>query len=102
MDQRIDSRLFVTTTASRGDPESPAGDLRPRVRQAINLTPNARVVLEKRYLRRGADGKPVETPEEMYDRVARTIAEPEVRYGGDVSQTRERFYALLTDRKSVV
>jgi ribonucleoside-diphosphate reductase alpha chain len=97
MDQRIDSRLFVTTTASRGDPESPAGDLRPRVRQAINLTPNARVVLEKRYLRRGADGKPVETPEEMYDRVARTIAEPEVRYGGDVSQTRERFYALLTE-----
>ncbi|MBI5303101.1 MAG: ribonucleoside reductase class II [Chloroflexi bacterium] len=66
-------------------------------RRPINLTPNARVVLEKRYLRRGMDGKPAETPEEMFDRVARTVAEPESLYGGDVAAMRERYYELLTD-----
>jgi ribonucleoside-diphosphate reductase alpha chain len=66
-------------------------------RKPIHLAANARVVLEKRYLRRGIDGKPVETPEEMFDRVARTIAEPEAQYGGDVQALREKFYALLTE-----
>ncbi|MCX7837929.1 MAG: adenosylcobalamin-dependent ribonucleoside-diphosphate reductase [Anaerolineae bacterium] len=67
-----------------------------RVRPALNLSPNARVVLEKRYLRRGLDGKPIETPEEMFDRVARVVAEPDARYGSDPSVTRDKFYDLLT------
>ncbi|MBI3536789.1 MAG: adenosylcobalamin-dependent ribonucleoside-diphosphate reductase [Chloroflexi bacterium] len=66
-------------------------------RKPISMTPNARTVLEKRYLRRGEDGKPIETPEEMFERVARTIAEPETRYGGDPSAITEQFYSLLTD-----
>ncbi len=71
--------------------------LAPRARPNISLTPNARVVLEKRYLRRGPDGQPSETPEEMFDRIARTMAEPDVRYGADAAATRERFYQLLTE-----
>ncbi len=67
-----------------------------RVRPALNLSPNARIVLEKRYLRRGPDGKPIETPEEMFDRVARVVAEPDARYGGDPQVTRDKFYDLLT------
>ncbi|MCI0476226.1 MAG: adenosylcobalamin-dependent ribonucleoside-diphosphate reductase [Anaerolineales bacterium] len=86
MDQRVDVPVRVTTTA-RDD---------VRVRQPISLTANARVVLEKRYLRRGLDGAPIETPEEMFDRVARVMAEPEARYGGDPIATREKFYDLLT------
>lgn len=65
-------------------------------RPPIQLTPNARVVLEKRYLRRGPDGKPAETPEEMFDRVARTVSEPEAAYGSSATEWRERFYDLLT------
>jgi ribonucleoside-diphosphate reductase alpha chain len=87
MDQRIDAQLRVPPVA-RAD-ES-------RVRKPINLTSNARVVLEKRYLRRGLDGKPVETPEEMFDRVARVIAESESRYGGDPEVMREQYYDLLS------
>jgi len=67
-----------------------------RVRPALQLAPNARIVLEKRYLRRGVDGKPIETPEEMFDRVARVVAEPDARYGGDPQVTRDKFYDLLT------
>jgi ribonucleoside-diphosphate reductase alpha chain len=42
----------------------------PRGLPKANLTDNARQVLTKRYVRRGEDGKPVETAEEMFWRVA--------------------------------
>ncbi len=87
MDQRINAPVRISTTAPRDGTQ---------VRHPLRLTPNARIVLEKRYLRRGVDGKPIETPEEMFDRVARTVAEPEVRYGGDPRIVREQFYDLLT------
>jgi len=64
--------------------------------QPITLSDNARTVLAKRYLRRGPDGKPVETPEEMFRRVARAIAQPESDYDGDVAATEEAFYRLLS------
>ena len=35
---------------------------------AVSLTDNARVVLMKRYVRRGPDGQPAETPEGMFKR----------------------------------
>lgn len=53
-------------------------------------------ILEKRYLRKGADGKPIETPAEMFRRVARTVAAVDAEYGGDASVTEETFYRLLT------
>jgi ribonucleoside-diphosphate reductase alpha chain len=44
------------------------------------LTPNARTVLAHRYLRKDALGQVVETPEEMFLRVARVIAAVDQRY----------------------
>ncbi|MER3467773.1 MAG: hypothetical protein C4312_04215, partial [Thermoflexus sp.] len=41
----------------------------------IPLTENGRLVLERRYLRKGPDGRPVETIPEMFRRVARAVAE---------------------------
>jgi ribonucleoside-diphosphate reductase alpha chain len=62
----------------------------------LRLTPNSRTVLMKRYVRRGPDGKPIETPEGMLHRIARAIAEPEKDHGGDVDVTERAFYRLLT------
>ena len=45
------------------------------------LSANARTVLEKRYLIKDAKGKPVETPEELFWRVATVVAEADRRYG---------------------
>jgi len=65
--------------------------------RAVKLTDNARVVLMKRYVRRGPDGKPIETPEGMFRRVAHAVAEPDRDAGGDVEATERAFYHLLSD-----
>ena len=51
----------------------------------MDLTPQAITILEKRYLKRDAGGKIIESPEEMFWRVARNIAEPEHLYGSRTS-----------------
>ena len=42
---------------------------------ALKLSENSLRVLEKRYLKKDENGKIVETPREMFDRVAKCIAE---------------------------
>lgn len=69
-------------------------DLRQR---PITLTDNARVVLQKRYLRRGSDGKPAENEQEMFWRVAYNVALAEDKHNGDVIKNARRFYDLLTN-----
>ncbi|MDH5234662.1 MAG: vitamin B12-dependent ribonucleotide reductase [Gemmatimonadota bacterium] len=66
------------------------------------LSQNARTVLEKRYLVKDKTGKPIETPEEMFWRVATTVAEPDRRYGAtdkQVEATANQFYELMTQRR---
>ncbi|RME49018.1 MAG: adenosylcobalamin-dependent ribonucleoside-diphosphate reductase, partial [Chloroflexi bacterium] len=62
----------------------------------VKLTENALAVLERRYLRKGEDGEPIETVEEMFHRVASTVAAVDADYGQDVGRTTEDFYELLT------
>ena len=61
----------------------------------IHLTPNARLVLSKRYLRRGEDGKPIETVEQMFERISRAVAAPDAEYGTE-DAAEARFFDLLT------
>lgn len=64
----------------------------------IKLDENSRTVLEKRYLRRGADGKPSETVEEMFERIAKCVAAPDASYR-DLKTTETEFYNLLSTKK---
>ncbi len=63
------------------------------------ISPNGLEVLRRRYLRKGVDGKPMETVPQMFWRVASHVALPEQAYGDEVAyQTlAERFYDLLTE-----
>ncbi len=73
----------------------------PTPRGEIELSPNARTVLEKRYLVRDDRGKPAETAEDLFWRVARTIAEPDRAYGaseGAVEALAEAFYEVMAKR----
>ncbi len=66
------------------------------------LSPNARTVLQKRYLVKDERGKPTETPEELFWRVATVVAEADRRYGasdGAVETVAEEFYRLMTERR---
>jgi ribonucleoside-diphosphate reductase alpha chain len=65
----------------------------------VSLTENARQVLVRRYVRRGDDGQPAETPEEMFWRVAYHIASADTAWDGDVMALARAFYILLTSRK---
>ncbi|HEY9445591.1 MAG TPA: vitamin B12-dependent ribonucleotide reductase, partial [Burkholderiales bacterium] len=66
------------------------------------LSQNARTVLDKRYLVKDKTGKAIETPEEMFWRVATVVAEPDRKYGAtdkQVEATANRFYELMTQRR---
>ena len=71
----------------------------PKKLPKIELTENARQVLVRRYVRRGDDGQPVESVEEMFWRVAWHIAKVEENWGGDSMERAVEFYHLLTSKK---
>ena len=67
----------------------------------LDLSPNAVTVLERRYLVKDDHGKPVERPEGLFWRVARTIAEPDRAYGASdkaVEGLAETFFELMATR----
>jgi ribonucleoside-diphosphate reductase alpha chain len=61
----------------------------------LTLSPNAIQVLERRYLRKGEDGATLETPEQMFRRVARNIASVNERYGDRQGEEEEFFEAMM-------
>ena len=63
------------------------------------LTPNARTVLAQRYLRTDARGQVIETPEEMFARVARVVAGVDQHYDRrlDVAAQTAQYAALMTE-----
>ncbi|MEP6621987.1 MAG: ribonucleotide reductase N-terminal alpha domain-containing protein, partial [bacterium] len=68
----------------------------------VTLSANARTVLAKRYLVKDKTGQAVESPEDLFWRVATVVAEPDARYGaseGAVEAVAEEFYALMTQRR---
>jgi ribonucleoside-diphosphate reductase alpha chain len=64
------------------------------------LSANARLVLERRYLARDDNGHPIETPEQLFARVANNIAQAELIYAPNdsaaVSLWETRFLELMT------
>src|SRR5438445_790974 len=67
----------------------------------LDLSANAITVLERRYLVKDDQGAPVEQPEDLFWRVARTIAEPDGRYGASakaVEGLAETFFELMATR----
>ena len=66
-------------------------------KEEVSLSFNAKRILERRYLRKDEHGKVMETPEELFRRVAKNIASAERLYGtdSDVKQAEEEFYRIM-------
>ncbi|MBC8535396.1 vitamin B12-dependent ribonucleotide reductase [Feifania hominis] len=65
----------------------------------MKLTENSRVVLQKRYLAKDSEGKPTETVEQLFERVANAIAESDRLYDkqADVKTVAKKFYDMMTN-----
>jgi ribonucleoside-diphosphate reductase alpha chain len=76
-------------------PAKPKVELTP----GINLAENAIRVLERRYLKKDKSGQVIEKVEEMFRRVAQTIASAEIIYDpkADVKAREEEFYQLMAN-----
>ena len=61
----------------------------------IQLSNNALKVLERRYLAKDSRGNIVETPEQMFERVARTVAGAE--RDQNTAEYEEKFYKIMTN-----
>ena len=70
---------------------------------APDISENAMVVLEKRYLRKNDDGEIIENPSQMFRRVARAIAETELLYNpqADVAHWEDAFYEPMAKMEFV-
>lgn len=65
----------------------------------LPLSRNALKVLEKRYLTRNEDGLVIETCDDLFRRVARTVASGDLRYGKTAAEAEEaekQFYDMMT------
>jgi ribonucleoside-diphosphate reductase alpha chain len=67
----------------------------------LKLDINALKVLERRYLLRDEEGKLIETPGELFHRVAHAIASVETRYSpsADIHDLEDRFFKLMNSRE---
>jgi len=66
------------------------------------LSENALTVLQNRYLTKDEDGKCIETPAQLFSRVAALVAEAEGKYGagvGEIKKWHKRFYDFLASLK---
>lgn len=70
----------------------------------MQFTENALQVLRKRYLLHTHDGTPLETPEQMFRRVARALAQVEAKYGATsemISLHEREFFEIMSGLRFV-
>ncbi len=65
--------------------------------ELLKLSKNAMTVLTKRYLKRDLDGNPLETPVDMFRRVAKTINAAEPKLKGKQTSYENSYYEMMTE-----
>ena len=69
-----------------------------RQEKDIHLSDNALTVLKRRYLIKDSEGRVIETPHELFVRVARFIASADQQYGAHaahIDKTAETFFSMM-------
>ncbi|MFO8086074.1 MAG: vitamin B12-dependent ribonucleotide reductase [Desulfobacterales bacterium] len=65
---------------------------------SISFSENAKIVLERRYLRKDSEGNLCETPEQMFERVADAVAYADTIFDAkaNIRKTRDKFLKMMT------
>ena len=66
----------------------------------LSLSKNAVKVLERRYLKRDLNGEVIETPKDLFHRVADTIASADKEFGAseeEIKKTAQEFYEMIAN-----
>ena len=89
------------------DKEEPAPKIAPKARakakkgeeSEADISANARAVLERRYLVKDKKGRVIESPEDMFRRVAHHVASADLLYNpeADVKAREEEFYRMISE-----
>lgn len=87
------------STAAKADHGLLPTPAMPKSLKPVKLGENAQAVFERRYMRRGQDGKPVEKVEDTYWRVAYHVGKVEANWGADPIKVAEDFYYLLGEQR---
>jgi ribonucleoside-diphosphate reductase alpha chain len=72
--------------------------------EKLNFSPNALVVLKKRYLKKNEKGQTIETPVELVERVSSAIASVEKKYGATkekIEDTKKKFFEIIANLEFV-
>ena len=68
--------------------------------ERLNFSPNAIVVLKKRYLKKNEKGEVIESPSQLLERVAGAIAQIESLYGADpvkIEGVKHEFFSMMAN-----
>ncbi len=94
MAEGSEMQVGVHESASKDDGGKTRAVRPPKKVETAKFSENAMRVLEKRYLRTDEQGRVIETPEEMFRRVAQNIASAEE---ADVAAWEEEFYRVMAN-----
>ncbi len=69
------------------------------IKDDLKLSVNATTVLKRRYLLKNEKGEVIETPKELFTRVAKTIAAPDANYGkaSHYAKTEQEFFTMMAN-----
>lgn len=91
-----DNGPLFSDSQTKDDPKKVDQKLEPEA--SLELSENALKVIEKRYLVKDGNRKPLETPKGMFQRVAKHIAKADELYGAtkeEIAKTERIFYNMM-------
>ncbi len=90
----ISLKLEIYPEKDNGEDEWNFGDIPS---EKVQIYGNSLIVLQKRYFKKNASGEIIETPEEMFWRVAKNIAQVDKIYDSDADlpKTADKFYSMM-------
>ena len=96
--ENVDRESGVSTRRRIRDAMVAAGIAESYNERTGELTENARVVLQRRYLSKDREGNVLEDPDGMFRRVAQNLSQSDLEYGATEAEraaTEDRFYQVM-------